>query len=163
MLTRLYISNYALIDFLEIQCKAGLTSITGETGAGKSIILGALSLVLGKRADTSVLKNSEQKSIIEIEIHIQNQHCKPLFTLYDVDFLPQTTLRREITPQGKSRAFINDTTQCAFRPAWPGRRAVGDRRAPPAAAQAERVSGARTRRGRASPRRFRAASRDSSS
>lgn len=109
MLTRLYISNYALIDFLEIQCKAGLTSITGETGAGKSIILGALSLVLGKRADTSVLKNSEQKSIIEIEIHIQNQHCKPLFTLYDVDFLPQTTLRREITPQGKSRAFINDT------------------------------------------------------
>lgn len=109
MLSRLYISNYALIDFLEIQCHAGLTSITGETGAGKSIILGALSLVLGKRADTSVLKNSEQKSIIEIEVIITNKYVKTLFAKHDVDFEPHTTLRREITPQGKSRAFINDT------------------------------------------------------
>lgn len=109
MLQRLYISNYALIDFLEIHCNAGLTSITGETGAGKSIILGALSLVLGKRADTSVLKNSEQKSIIEIEVDIQNTSLQALFAKHDVDFDTHTILRREITPQGKSRAFINDS------------------------------------------------------
>lgn len=109
MLQRLYITNYALIDFLEISFESGLSSITGETGAGKSIILGALSLLLGKRCDTSVLKNKEEKSVVEIDVILDSKKFKQVFIDNDVDFEEHTIIRREITPQGKSRAFINDT------------------------------------------------------
>lgn len=111
MLQRLYISNYALIDSVDIRYESGLSTITGETGAGKSILLGALSLVLGKRADTQVLKDKNQKAIIEIELTLSasNTGIRTIFESYDVDFDTHTTIRREISPQGKSRAFINDT------------------------------------------------------
>ena len=109
MLHTLVISNYALIDSLNIQFDNGMATITGETGAGKSIMLGALSLLLGKRADTSVLKDTSQKSIIEATFSFQNDELKPLFESLDVDFDRDTIIRREITPQGKSRSFVNDT------------------------------------------------------
>ena len=109
MLRRIHISNYALIDLLDITFNSGFSSVTGETGAGKSIILGALSLILGKRCDTSVLKNKEVKSVVEVEIQIDNNGLQSLFSQHDVDFDVNTIIRREITPQGKSRAFINDT------------------------------------------------------
>ncbi|MCL2328190.1 MAG: DNA repair protein RecN [Bacteroidetes bacterium] len=109
MLSRLHISNYALIDFLDISFKEGLSSITGETGAGKSIILGALSLLLGKRCDTNVLKNKDQKSIVEAEFVLDEMQFAAIFEKHDADFDAHTIIRREITPQGKSRAFINDT------------------------------------------------------
>ncbi len=109
MLHKLIISNYALIDTLNIQFDNGMATITGETGAGKSIILGALSLLLGKRADTSVLKDKTQKSVIEATFKFNDNCLQPFFEAQDIDFDTETIIRREITPQGKSRSFVNDT------------------------------------------------------
>jgi len=109
LLTSLYIKNYALIDELDVQFNNGLSIITGETGAGKSILLGGLSLVLGKRADLSQVKNSDEKCIIESSFDIANYDLKSVFKALDLDYDVQTIIRREILPSGKSRAFINDT------------------------------------------------------
>ncbi|WP_340073531.1 DNA repair protein RecN [Leptobacterium sp. I13] len=109
MLTTLSIKNYALIDTLEVDFSDGLITITGETGAGKSILLGGLSLVLGKRADMSTLKNKEEKCIIEATFAIANYHLQPFFDKENIDYESYTIIRREILPSGKSRAFINDT------------------------------------------------------
>ena len=109
MLTSLYIKNYALIDELTVQFNNGLTIITGETGAGKSILLGGLSLVLGKRADLSQVKKANEKCIIEGVFDIASYNLKTLFKSLDLDYDIQTIIRREILPSGKSRAFINDT------------------------------------------------------
>ena len=109
MLKQLYIRNYALIEELTIDLSNGLTILTGETGAGKSIILGALGLVLGKRADTSSLKNNKEKCIVEAKFTIGRYNLKEFFSDHDLDFEEDTILRREILPSGKSRAFVNDT------------------------------------------------------
>src|SRR5690554_2625061 len=109
MLTRLAITNYALINNLDLGFHAGLNSVTGETGAGKSIILGALGLILGNRADLSVLKNQEEKCIVEGFFEIGAYNLEEFFIHHDLDFDNPAILRREITPSGKSRAFINDT------------------------------------------------------
>lgn len=109
MLQRLYIRNYAIISELEVSWGSGLTIITGETGAGKSILLGALSLVLGKRADSAILHAKDSKCIVEAEFATEGFPLADFFAENDIDTEPLTTLRREITPQGKSRAFINDT------------------------------------------------------
>jgi DNA repair protein RecN (Recombination protein N) len=109
MLTTLSIKNYALIDSLLVDFNNGLTIITGETGAGKSILLGGLSLILGKRADLSSIKDNAQKCVIEATFDIANYNLKSLFKAEDLDYEPQTIIRREILPSGKSRAFINDT------------------------------------------------------
>ena len=109
MLTRLSISNYALIDKLTVDFHRKLNTVTGETGAGKSIILGALGLILGNRAELSVLKDNSQKCIVEGIFNVGNYNLNPFFEEYDLDYDPVTILRREITPSGKSRAFINDT------------------------------------------------------
>lgn len=109
MLSSLSIKNYALIEDLHIDFPQGFIVITGETGAGKSILLGALSLVLGKRADLTTLRNSDEKCVIEATFSIGNYGLKPLFDRLDVDYEEPTFLRREILPSGKSRAFINDT------------------------------------------------------
>jgi DNA repair protein RecN (Recombination protein N) len=109
MLRHLHIENYALIEKLAINFNNGLTVITGETGAGKSILLGALSLILGQRADTQVLNDNSRKCIIEGSFDISEAGLEPLFDYYQLDFEPVSLFRREITPQGKSRAFVNDT------------------------------------------------------
>lgn len=109
MLHKLTISNYALIDNLDISFTDGMTTITGETGAGKSIILGALSLLLGKRADTTVLKDKDKKSVVEATFSLPNDSLLAFFESLDIDFDNETIIRREITPQGKSRSFVNDT------------------------------------------------------
>ncbi len=109
MLKHLLIENYALIEKLDTGFRDGLTVITGETGAGKSILLGALSLILGQRADTRVLRNKERKCIIEGTFSIEKVNIRELFLQHDLDYDPNSHFRREITPQGKSRAFINDT------------------------------------------------------
>jgi len=109
MLQSIYIQNYALINELEIDFNKGLNIITGETGAGKSILLGALSLVLGQRADTSVLKDKTRKCFVEAKFQIRQYQIKEFFKLNDLDYEDLTTIRREITDNGKSRAFINDT------------------------------------------------------
>ena len=109
MLTSLSITNFALIEKLDINFSNGFSIITGETGAGKSILLGALGLVLGKRADLSSLKNKEEKCIIEAHFDIANYQLQPFFEANDLDYEDDTILRREILPSGKSRAFINDT------------------------------------------------------
>lgn len=109
MLLSLSISNYALIQKLDMQFSSGFAIITGETGAGKSILLGALSLVLGQRADTSVLKNKEGKCVVEVEFKVENSELKRLFEKYDIDYSIIIILRREIASSGKSRAFVNDT------------------------------------------------------
>ncbi|RZN81452.1 MAG: DNA repair protein RecN [Winogradskyella sp.] len=109
MLTTLRIKNYALIDELEVSFNNGLSIITGETGAGKSILLGGLSLVLGKRADLSQIKDSSRKCIIEAVFDIANYDLEVIFNQEDLDYDPQTIIRREILPSGKSRAFVNDT------------------------------------------------------
>ncbi len=109
MLTKLTITNYALINHLEVSFHTGLNSVTGETGAGKSIILGAMGLILGNRADLSVLKERQEKCIVEGVFSIKNYHLQPFFRENDLDYDDLTILRREITPAGKSRAFINDT------------------------------------------------------
>lgn len=109
MLTSLSIKNYALIEKLSIDFSDGFSIITGETGAGKSILLGALGLVLGKRADLTSLKNKEEKCIIEGHFSISNYNLKDFFETNDLDYEDQTIIRREILPSGKSRAFINDS------------------------------------------------------
>lgn len=108
MLTALSIKNYALIDDLKVDFPEGFIIITGETGSGKSIMLDALSLILGKRADMSALRNKEEKCIIEAEFSLQNYEFQSLFQELDIDYDPQTIIRREILPSGKSRAFVND-------------------------------------------------------
>lgn len=107
MLAKLYIKNFAIIDELEIDFSAGMITVTGETGAGKSIILGALKLVLGERADLKSIKNQEQKCIIEATF-ILNDQLKSLFEENELEYEKETILRREISSQGKSRSFIND-------------------------------------------------------
>jgi len=109
MLTRLTIANYALITSLNVEFQKGLNSVTGETGAGKSIILGALGLILGNRADLSVLKQKEEKCIVEGSFNVGHYHLESFFEENDLDYDQLTILRREITPSGKSRAFVNDT------------------------------------------------------
>ena len=109
MLKELSISNFVLIDTLKVSFLTGMTSVTGETGAGKSIILGALSLVLGKRADLSCLKDANKKCIIEASFDISLYNLKDLFDTENIDYDKETILRRELIPTGKSRAFINDT------------------------------------------------------
>jgi len=109
MLASLSISNFALIDKLEIDFSDGFSIITGETGAGKSILLGALGLVLGKRADLTSLKNKEEKCVIEAHFKISNYNLHSFFELNDLDYENETIIRREILPSGKSRAFINDS------------------------------------------------------
>ena len=109
MLTSLSIKNYALIDDLHVNFNNGLTIITGETGAGKSILLGGLSLILGKRADSSTVKDSSKKVVIEAIFDIVNYNLKSFFKEEDLDFEAETILRREILPSGKSRAFVNDS------------------------------------------------------
>ena len=109
MLTKLSIHNYALINQLSIDFSSGLSIITGETGAGKSILLGALGLVLGNRADSSSLKNSEEKCIVEASLFVKNYQLKDFFDESDLDYEENTIIRREILPSGKSRAFVNDT------------------------------------------------------
>ncbi|OYX86305.1 MAG: DNA repair protein RecN [Flavobacteriales bacterium 32-34-25] len=109
MITALSIKNYALIEKLTIDFSKGFSIITGETGAGKSIILGALGLVLGKRADLTSLKNKEEKCIIEAQFDISKYNLAAFFEANDLDFENETIIRREILPSGKSRAFVNDS------------------------------------------------------
>ncbi|MDC0875014.1 DNA repair protein RecN [Flavobacteriaceae bacterium] len=109
MLTHLQIQNFALIEHLEVSFLEGMTCITGETGAGKSILLGGLSLVLGKRAEMSSLLDPTKKCIVESTFDLKAYELKSLFESLDLDYEEETLLRREILPQGKSRAFINDS------------------------------------------------------
>ncbi|HER09616.1 MAG TPA: DNA repair protein RecN [Bacteroides sp.] len=108
MIRSIYIKNYLLIDELEIRFSDGFTTITGETGAGKSILMGALSLILGQRADTSLLKLKDAKCIVEGEFVLDDTD-RGLLEEQDLDFEKLTTIRREISPGGKSRAFVNDS------------------------------------------------------
>lgn len=109
MLLRLKISNYALISETEIEFGGGLTVITGETGAGKSILMGALSLILGARADVSVIKQGEKKTVVEAEFDVSAYKLRSFFEDNDLDYADRTEIRREILDSGKSRAFVNDT------------------------------------------------------
>ena len=109
MLAQLYIKNYALIDELDVNFDQGFTIITGETGAGKSILLGGLSLVLGKRVDFSNIKDSSKKSIIECTFSLKDYDLTSFFDCHDIEYEPETIIRREVLPSGKSRAFINDS------------------------------------------------------
>jgi len=109
MLQSLKIKNYALIDEIHIDFSPGFITITGETGAGKSILIGALSLILGNRADTSVLKDDTQKCFVEASFDISKYDLKTIFDANDIDYDTETIVRREISNKGKSRAFINDT------------------------------------------------------
>lgn len=109
MITSLSIRNYALIEKLSIDFSKGFSIITGETGAGKSIILGALGLIQGKRADLSSIKNKEEKCVIEAHFEISKYNLKLFFKENDIDYETDTIIRREILPSGKSRAFINDS------------------------------------------------------
>lgn len=109
MLSFIHIKNYALIDELKVHFQNGLTTITGETGAGKSILLGGLSLVLGKRVDFSNIKDKTKKSIIECVFQIDSYNLKHFFEANDLDYESETILRREVLPSGKSRAFVNDS------------------------------------------------------
>jgi DNA repair protein RecN (Recombination protein N) len=109
MIQKLLIKNYAIIEHLEIDFAKGLTIITGETGAGKSILLGGLGMILGNRADTKVLYNEAEKCVIEGHFDISAYDLKPFFDESEIDYDTQTVVRRELTPQGKTRSFINDT------------------------------------------------------
>src|SRR6478752_3834473 len=109
MLQQLSIRNYALIQELEFTPVQGLNMITGETGAGKSIMLGALGLLLGNRADTKALLNEQEKCVIEGQFQISAYELKSLFAELDLDYEESCIIRREIAPGGKSRAFVNDT------------------------------------------------------
>lgn len=109
MLQNLSIQNYALIDNASIDINKGLTIITGETGAGKSILLGALSLIIGQRADTQVLQDKSKKCVVEGTFNVSSYNLKSFFSDNELDYSPETIIRREINPAGTSRAFINDT------------------------------------------------------
>ena len=110
MLKSLYISNYVLIDELKIEFDSGFTVLTGETGAGKSIIIGALSLIMGQRADTKAIKQGADKCIVEVEFDISSYNLKAFFEENELDFVDnQCIIRREINSAGKSRSFVNDT------------------------------------------------------
>lgn len=109
MIQHLHIRNYALIEDLEINFPNGLTIITGETGAGKSILLGALNLIMGGRADSKSLYNEDQKCVIEARFEISSYELEAFFEQHDLDYEQELIIRREITPKGKSRAFVNDT------------------------------------------------------
>ena len=109
MLSHLSVKNYALIEELEIDFSKGFSVVTGETGSGKSIMLGALGLILGERADSKALRNVDVKCIIEGTFELPEKLFAPFFDKNDIDFDQQTIIRREITPSGKSRAFVNDT------------------------------------------------------
>jgi len=109
LLAQLYIKNYALIDELDVNFDDGLTIITGETGAGKSILLGGLSLVLGKRVDFSNIKDSSKKSIIECTFNLKEYDLTSFFEAHDLEYEIETIIRREVLPSGKSRAFVNDS------------------------------------------------------
>lgn len=109
MIKRLSVRNYAIIEELEINFPEGLTIITGETGAGKSILLGALGLIMGERADSKSLYNDEEKCVIEGIFDVSAYDLKDFFEENDIDFEAECTVRRELTPAGKSRAFVNDT------------------------------------------------------
>ena len=109
MLKQLHISNYALIDELNVSFESGFNVITGETGAGKSILLGALGFALGDRADTNVLFDKDKKCVVEAEFELDGENLRPFFEANDLDFESECIFRRELNPQKKSRAFINDT------------------------------------------------------
>ena len=109
MLKQLSIQNYALIEHTELELASGLSVITGETGAGKSIMLGALGMLLGQKTDTQVLLNKDKKCVVEATFDISAYSLQPLFDEADVDYASETTIRREILPSGKSRAFVNET------------------------------------------------------
>ena len=109
MLQQLHISNYALIDELSVSFEPGFNVITGETGAGKSILLGALGFALGDRADTNVLYDKDKKCVVEAQFALDDDTLRPLFEENDLDFEAECIFRRELNPQKKSRAFINDT------------------------------------------------------
>ncbi|MFM8361308.1 MAG: AAA family ATPase, partial [Haliscomenobacter sp.] len=109
MIKRLHIRNYAIIEELDLHFAEGLTIITGETGAGKSILLGALGLIMGNRADNKSLFNQEEKCVVEGYFDIRSYELKDFFQENDIDYDDELVLRRELTPSGKSRAFINDT------------------------------------------------------
>lgn len=109
MLLHLSIKNYTLIDEMEVNFQKGFSVITGETGAGKSILLGALSLLLGKRADPFVLMDKNKKCVVEATFDVSKLTLEAFFNSYDLDYDDETVLRREIVPSGKSRAFVNDT------------------------------------------------------
>lgn len=109
MLSILRIQNFALIDHVVLEFNKGFTTLTGETGSGKSILLGALNLILGERADFSVIGPVSDKSIVEVEFDLTNFNLDSFFLANDIDLLHPTIIRREITNQGRSRAFINDS------------------------------------------------------
>ena len=109
MLKSLKIKNYALIKKVELDFSKGMTVITGETGAGKSIILGALGLILGKRADSKSLFNKEKKCVVEASFLLKNEYLKSFFKSHELDYEEETIIRRELLPSGKSRSFINDS------------------------------------------------------
>ncbi|MCF8237441.1 MAG: DNA repair protein RecN [Saprospiraceae bacterium] len=109
MIKRLSIRNYVLIDQLDLDFDPGLTIVTGETGAGKSILLGALGLILGERAESGVLADEDQKAVIEGIFAIREYGLQPFFTAHDLEYNDELILRREIMPHGRSRAFINDS------------------------------------------------------
>jgi DNA repair protein RecN (Recombination protein N) len=110
MLKRLYIKNYALIDELDMEFHGGFSVITGETGAGKSIILGAIGLLLGQRADSKTVKTGADKCVIEAHFDLSRYQMRPFFEDNDIEYdAEDTIIRRELTAAGKSRAFINDT------------------------------------------------------
>ena len=109
MLSKLFIQNYALIDSLELEFEKGFTVLTGETGAGKSLLIGALHLVLGQRADLSVVKNKEEKLVVEAEFSFDDDEFKSSFIERDWDYSNPCIIRREIHPNGRSRAFVNDS------------------------------------------------------
>lgn len=109
MLKQLSIQNYALIEHTELELASGLSVITGETGAGKSIMLGALGMLLGQKTDTQVLLDKDKKCVVEATFDISAYSLQALFDEADVDYASETTVRREILPSGKSRAFVNET------------------------------------------------------
>ena len=109
MLTKIFIKNFTLIDKVELDLLSGFTTVTGDTGSGKSILLNALSLVIGKRGSQSLLKKPDIKCIIEAEFNLSNFNIKKFFDDNNLDYFNQTIIRREILPNGKSRSFVNDT------------------------------------------------------
>ncbi len=109
MLTKILIKNFTLIDSLEIDFLSGFTTVTGDTGSGKSILLNALSLIIGKRGSQNLLKDNSKKCILEAEFDLKNFNIKKIFDNNSLDYFEETILRREILPNGKSRSFINDS------------------------------------------------------